>query len=144
MTQLDCLIVDDEPDIRELLELTLTRMGLSTVTTGTLSEARNELGSKSFRLCLTDMRLPDGDGIELVEDISEKWPEMPVAVITAHGNMELAIKALKNGAFDFVSKPVDLKVLRNLVETALKPPQTIHLRLRNCLALRRPSKRSER
>ena len=120
MTQLDCLIVDDEPDIRELLELTLTRMGLSTVTTGTLSEARNELGSKSFRLCLTDMRLPDGDGIELVEDISEKWPEMPVAVITAHGNMELAIKALKNGAFDFVSKPVDLKVLRNLVETALK------------------------
>ncbi|MBT8440385.1 MAG: sigma-54 dependent transcriptional regulator [Gammaproteobacteria bacterium] len=120
MIQLDCLIVDDEPDIRELLELTLARMGLSTASTGTLSEARNELSSKSFRLCLTDMRLPDGDGIELVEDISEKWPDMPVAVITAHGNMELAIKALKNGAFDFVSKPVDLKVLRNLVETALK------------------------
>jgi two-component system response regulator PilR (NtrC family) len=120
MIQLDCLIVDDEPDIRELLELTLARMGLSTVSTGTLSEARNELSSKSFRLCLTDMRLPDGDGIELVEDISKNWPDMPVAVITAHGNMELAIKALKNGAFDFVSKPVDLKVLRNLVETALK------------------------
>jgi len=120
MTQFDCLIVDDEPDIRELLELTLSRMGLATVSTGTLSAARNELISNSFRLCLTDMRLPDGDGIELVEDISEKWPDMPVAVITAHGNMELAIKALKNGAFDFISKPVDLKVLRNLVETAMK------------------------
>jgi len=120
MTQFDCLIVDDEPDIRELLELTLSRMGLSTVSTGTLSEARAELIGKSFRLCLTDMRLPDGDGIELVEYISDEWPDMPVAVITAHGNMELAIKALKNGAFDFVSKPVDLKVLRNLVETALK------------------------
>jgi len=122
MSQIDCLIVDDEPDIRELLELTLSRMGLSTVSTGTLSEARNELAGQSFKLCLTDMRLPDGDGIELVEYISDKWPEMPVAVITAHGNMELAIKALKNGAFDFVSKPVDLKVLRNLVETALKLP----------------------
>ncbi len=120
MTQLDCLIVDDEPDIRELLELTLSRMGLSTASTGTLSEARDELDSKSFRLCLTDMRLPDGDGIELVQAINEKWPDMPVAVITAHGNMELAIRALKNGAFDFVSKPVDLKILRNLVETALK------------------------
>lgn len=120
MTQFDCLIVDDEPDIRELLELTLSRMGLSTLSTGTLSEARSELSGNSFRLCLTDMRLPDGDGIELVEHISQKWPDMPVAVITAHGNMELAIKALKNGAFDFVSKPVDLKVLRNLVETALK------------------------
>jgi len=122
MSQIDCLIVDDEPDIRELLELTLSRMGLSTVSTGTLSEARNELAGQSFKLCLTDMRLPDGDGIQLVEYISDKWPEMPVAVITAHGNMELAIKALKNGAFDFVSKPVDLKVLRNLVETALKLP----------------------
>jgi two-component system response regulator PilR (NtrC family) len=120
MTQIDCLIVDDEPDIRELLELTLSRMGLSTISKGTLSEARSILAANSFRLCLTDMRLPDGDGIELVEYINEKWPAMPVAVITAHGNMELAIKALKTGAFDFVSKPVDLKILRNLVETALK------------------------
>lgn len=120
MADFDCLIVDDEPDIRELLELTLSRMGLTTVSSGTLGAAQDTLTDHHFRLCLTDMRLPDGDGIELVEYINEKWPDMPVAVITAHGNMELAIKALKNGAFDFVSKPVDLKILRNLVETALK------------------------
>lgn len=120
MKKIDCLIVDDEPDIRELLEITLSRMQISTRSAGTLAAARELLESESFRLCLSDMRLPDGDGIELVEHISRTHPQLPVAMITAHGNMMTAVKALKAGAFDFVSKPVDLKVLRNLVETALK------------------------
>jgi two-component system response regulator PilR (NtrC family) len=114
------LIVDDEPDIRELLELTLLRMNISTVTAANLAEARQSLATQNFQLCLADMRLPDGDGIDLVREIHERHPETPVAMITAHGNMETAIEALKAGAFDFVSKPVDLSVLRNLVSTALK------------------------
>ncbi len=114
------LIVDDEPDIRELLELTLQRMNIDTVTAADLGQARQALASQSFQLCLADMRLPDGDGIDLVREIHEQHPETPVAMITAHGNMETAIQALKAGAFDFVSKPVDLSVLRSLVNTALK------------------------
>ena len=114
------LIVDDEPDIRELLEITLGRMSLDTVSVADLQEARDALNNNHFNLCLTDMRLPDGDGIELVEYINSDFDEIPVAVITAHGSTETAIKALKAGAFDFVSKPVDLQKLRDLVQSALR------------------------
>ncbi len=114
------LVVDDEPDIRELLDLTLTRMGLDVTTVEDLGEARRELGGSDFSFCLTDMRLPDGNGLDLVREISEQYPNLPTAVITAHGKVEDAVNALKIGAFDFVSKPVDLAVLRKLVNTALK------------------------
>ncbi|KPK39875.1 MAG: hypothetical protein AMJ69_04430 [Gammaproteobacteria bacterium SG8_47] len=114
------LIVDDEPGIRELLEMTLARMQVDCVTAANLAEARQCLTKDSFDLCLTDMRLPDGNGIELVRHIQQRYPDTPAAVITAHGNMESAVEALKAGAFDFVSKPVELQVLRNLVTTALK------------------------
>jgi two-component system response regulator PilR (NtrC family) len=118
------LIVDDEPDIRELLELTLSRMGIDTKAAVDLSEAYSLLKKQSFDLCLTDMRLPDGNGIDLVRKIGNEYPQLPVAVITAHGNMDSAIESLKAGAFDFVSKPVDLKLLRSLVKTALRLNKT--------------------
>ena len=114
------LIVDDESDIRELLEITLGRMDLSTLSASNLEEARNHLNSNDFHLCLTDMKLPDGNGIELVREIQSDYPHIPVAVITAHGSTETAISALKSGAFDFVSKPVDIRKLREMVSTALK------------------------
>ncbi|MCG5534507.1 sigma-54-dependent transcriptional regulator [Ectothiorhodospira mobilis] len=114
------LIIDDEPDIRELLEITLGRMKLQTRAANSLSQARGFLESDHFDLCLTDMRLPDGDGIELVQYIQERHPRLPVAVITAYGCVDTAVQALKAGAFDFVSKPVELKTLRDLVHTALK------------------------
>lgn len=114
------LIVDDEPDIRELLEITLGRMSLRTASAANLTDAKSLLMADAFNLCLTDMRLPDGDGIELVEYIQLNHHQMPVAVITAHGSTETAIKALKAGAFDFVSKPVDLQKLRDLVNSALR------------------------
>lgn len=117
------LIVDDEPDIRELLEITLGRMSLATAVAADLKTAQELLASDSFNLCLTDMRLPDGDGIELVELIQREYGDVPVAVITAHGSTETAIKALKAGAFDFVSKPVDLQKLRDLVQSALRLTQ---------------------
>tara|TARA_B110000858_G_scaffold198483_2_gene265567 strand:- start:14910 stop:16307 length:1398 start_codon:yes stop_codon:yes gene_type:complete len=117
------LIVDDEPDIRELLEITLGRMSLSTSSAKDLASARQLLSTEDFNLCLTDMRLPDGDGLELVEYIQNEYNQMPVAVITAHGTTESAIKALKSGAFDFVSKPVDLQKLRDMVNSALRLPQ---------------------
>ncbi len=114
------LIIDDEADIRELLEMTLGRMDIPTCSSATVQDAKNLLTQHEFGLCLTDMKLPDGNGLEVVKHIQKFYPELPVAVITAHGNMELAIEALKAGAFDFVSKPVDLNGLRNLVSTALK------------------------
>ncbi len=114
------LIVDDEPDIRELLEITLGRMGLVTESAANLSEAHAQLDAQAFDFCLTDMRLSDGNGIDLVRHISTEHPETPVAMITAHGSMDSAIEALKAGAFDFVSKPVDLAQLRNLVDQALR------------------------
>jgi len=120
------LIVDDEPDIRELLDMTLARMGIDCHTAANLAEARELLGHYIFDLCLTDMRLPDGDGIELVEHIQRHGPTLPVAVITAHGNMRSAIRAMKAGAFDFVSKPIDLKILRDLVNTALALERVPH------------------
>ncbi len=114
------LIVDDEPDLIELVSLTLERMNLATESAGDLASARSHLGAHRFALCLTDMRLPDGDGLDLVTHIQEHHPQLPVAVITAHGNVESAVRALKLGAFDFVSKPLDLGVLRKLVTTAIK------------------------
>lgn len=117
------LVVDDEPDIRELLELTLARMGLSCVSASTLAEAHAALAQGGFQLCLTDMRLPDGDGLELVRHISEHCDDLPVAVITAHGSMENAVQALKAGAFDYLSKPVALEQLRSLVKSAINLPQ---------------------
>lgn len=113
------LIVDDERDIRELLVMALGRMGLRTQTASNLAEARAQLAQDRFDLCLTDMRLPDGSGIDLVAEIGQRYPDMPTAMITAHGNMEAAVEALKAGAFDFVSKPLDLPVLRGLVQRAL-------------------------
>lgn len=114
------LVVDDEPDIRELLEITLARMGLDSVSAADLAEAYALLESEQLQLCLTDMRLPDGNGIELVEHIQAEHPQLPVAMITAHGNVDSAIKALKAGAFDFISKPVSLEKLRSLVTAALE------------------------
>ena len=114
------LIVDDEPDIRELLELTLGRMNIDTRSAADLAAARQLLQEDNFDLCLTDMRLPDGDGLDLVRYIQQHVPDMPVAVITAYGSMDTAVEALKAGAFDFVSKPVNLNVLRNLVNSVLK------------------------
>ncbi|MBJ6985308.1 sigma-54 dependent transcriptional regulator [Luteimonas sp. MC1750] len=114
------LIVDDEHDIRELLVLTLGRMGLRTDTAASLGTARQMLAQNRYDLCLTDMRLPDGSGLELISDITTRFPETPVAMITAYGNVEAAVEALKAGAFDFVSKPVDINVLRGLVRQALE------------------------
>ena len=114
------LIVDDEPDILELLDITLARMEIDTQKAADLAQARALLSRQAFDLCLTDMRLPDGNGIDLVKLISKNHPQLPVAVITAHGNMESAIQALKAGAFDFASKPIDLQMLRQLVRSALK------------------------
>ena len=114
------LIVDDEPDILQLLGITLLRMGIDTRKAENLEQAYHHLDSNQFDICLTDMRLPDGDGLELVQHIQQKFPELPVALITAHGNMEIAIEAMKAGAFDFLSKPVDLNALRDLIGTALK------------------------
>ena len=124
MSKNQVLIVDDEPDIRELLELTLGRMNLETRSAQNIEEAHHLLAQFQFNLCLTDMRLPDGNGIELVRFIQEKHPTLPVAVITAHGSMETAITALKAGAFDFVSKPLDINDLRNIVRSALKVGQS--------------------
>ncbi|MCX8048486.1 MAG: sigma-54 dependent transcriptional regulator [Methylohalobius sp.] len=120
MTHSTALIVDDESDLLELMELTLAQMDVQTHTATTLKAAKELLLRQTFQLCLTDMRLPDGDGLELVSYIQENFPQLPVAVITAYGNTEAAVKALKAGAYDFVPKPVDLKVLRKLVSTALK------------------------
>ena len=114
------LIVDDEADIRELLEITLSRMQLETSASANIADAKSLLEKHSFDLCLTDMRLPDGNGIDLVRFIQENHPSTPVAMITAYGSMDTAIQALKAGAFDFVSKPIDLKLLRHLVDGALK------------------------
>ena len=114
------LIVDDEPDLCELLSITLQRMDLSARTANDIAEAQRMLKTEQFDLCLTDMQLPDGDGLDLVKWMQQHTPNVPVAVITAHGNMETAVRALKLGAYDFVSKPLDLGGLRKLVATAIK------------------------
>jgi len=117
------LIIDDEPDIRELLEITLSRMSVDVDSAADLSEAKRYLDKEAYNLCLTDMKLPDGNGIDLVRHIQKHHSNLPVAVITAHGNMDIAITAMKAGAFDFVSKPIDLPSLRKLVDSALSSSQ---------------------
>jgi two-component system response regulator PilR (NtrC family) len=116
------LVVDDEPDIRELLELTLVKMGLGVASVGTIAEAKERLKSERYDLCLTDMRLADGEGLELVRYIAAAGDDLPVAVITAYGSAENAVAALKAGAFDYVSKPVGLEQLRALIRAALSLP----------------------
>lgn len=117
------LVVDDEADIRELLELTLLRMGLGADSAGSLAEARELLAEHKYKLCLTDMRLPDGEGLTLVREIARDHPDLPVAVITAYGSMENAVTALKVGAFDYLSKPVSLEQLRALVKSVFDLPK---------------------
>ncbi|MDJ0795118.1 MAG: sigma-54 dependent transcriptional regulator [Woeseiaceae bacterium] len=120
MSQPLALVIDDEPDICELLSLTLGRMDIRTETAENVAGAKTLLGKHDFDICLTDMRLPDGDGLELVEWMQTNAAGVPVAVITAHGNVETAVQALKLGAFDFISKPLDLGNLRTIVENALR------------------------
>jgi two-component system response regulator PilR (NtrC family) len=124
MPKATVLVVDDEPDLCELLSITLQRMDLIPQTASTVSAAQRLLKTERFDLCLTDMQLPDGDGLDLVKWMQQYSPSVPVAVITAHGNMETAVRALKLGAFDFVSKPLDLAGLRKLVTTAIKLSDT--------------------
>src|SRR6266513_4366178 len=119
------LVVDDEPDLLELLELTLSRMGLDTTRAESVNDALRLLDREPFDLCLTDMRLPDGEGLRVVEYITQKAPDVPVAVITAFGSAENAVAALKAGAFDYLSKPVALEQLRALVKQALKVPEKV-------------------
>ena len=123
MTKICALIVDDEPDIRELLSITLGRMDIDTHTASDLNEAKQLLADNTYKLCLTDMRLPDGNGIDFVNHIQKHQPDLPVAVITAHGNMDTAVQAMKAGAFDFVNKPIDLGGLRHLVSSAITSGQ---------------------
>ncbi|AHK15056.1 sigma-54-dependent transcriptional regulator [Thalassolituus oleivorans] len=114
------LIVDDEPDIRRLIALTLERMGLVCYQAENVSEALTSLEERQYHFCITDMKLPDGDGLELTQLCNRKYPDMPIAMITAYGNMDLAVNALKSGAFDFVAKPIDTERLRQLVKAALQ------------------------
>jgi len=120
---LRALVIDDEPDICELLEITLGRMQIATDTASCVTQAKDRLARQHYDLCLTDMRLPDGNGLELVELIQARYPRLPVAVITAHGSIDAAIESMKKGAFDFVSKPVDLGALRKLVNSAILSSQ---------------------
>jgi len=120
MSQPIALVIDDEPDICELLTLTLGRMDIATESAADIASAKALLRGRHFDICLTDMRLPDGDGLDLVDWMQSHAPGVPVAVITAHGNVETAVQALKLGAFDFISKPLDLANLRTLVGNALR------------------------
>src|SRR3954468_13211438 len=120
MSNSQILVIDDEADIRELLDMTLSRMGLEPHCAGSVSEALALLAENSYELCLTDMRLPDGDGLDILAHVSRHHPNMPVAVITAYGSAENAVAALKAGAFDYVAKPISLNQLRTLVRSALK------------------------
>ena len=120
MTAQTVLVIDDERDIRELLTITLGRMDLQVDAVGTVADARTALAERAYDLCFTDMRLPDGNGQEIIELIAETCPDTPVAMITAYGNVDAAVNALKAGAFDFVSKPVDIQMLRGLVRSALR------------------------
>ena len=121
------LIIDDELDLRELLKLTLAKIRISAIAVETVHEAKAELKEHSFDLCLTDMRLPDGSGLDLVTYVQKNHPQLPIAVLTAYGNVELAVEALKLGAFDFLSKPVNLARLRNLISNALSMPDDAHI-----------------
>ena len=117
------LVVDDEADIRELLDLTLARMGIAADCAGTVAEAKAHLAREEYSLCLTDMRLPDGEGLEIVRLIGTQYGQTPVAVITAFGSADNAVAALKAGAFDYLAKPVALDQLRTLIKSALNLPR---------------------
>jgi two-component system response regulator PilR (NtrC family) len=119
MPKIQILVVDDEPDILQLLKISLNRMGLTVYTAATIGAAKVELDKVSFHFCLTDMKLPDGNGIELVEYVNEKYPNTPIAIVTAYGTISHAVNALKKGAFDFITKPISIQVLRNLVANAI-------------------------
>lgn len=123
MTSNHVLIVDDEADIRELLVLTLMRMGIEATAAENCKEANSRLEERSFDLCLTDMRLPDGDGMMVLNHIAAHYPNTPVAVITAYGSTDNAVAALKAGAFDYISKPIQLKQLREVITAALNLPR---------------------
>lgn len=120
MSNIQILVVDDEPDILQLLKISLGRMGLTVFTAATVGAAKSELDKTTFHFCLTDMKLPDGNGLELVEYVNAKYPTTPIAVITAYGTINHAVEALKKGAFDFITKPIGIEVLRNLVANAIK------------------------
>lgn len=120
MSKAKVLVIDDEPDILDLLSLTLGRMGLGCEVAASFQEGIQHIDKGEYILVLTDMRLPDGDGYEIVRYIQQSHPQVPVAVITAYGNVEGAVNTLKAGAFDYVSKPVDLNMLKSLVNTALR------------------------
>jgi len=113
------LILDDEPDILNLFLLTIKRMGLEATTAKTLAEAKQALNDQEFVLCLTDMRLPDGSGMDLIKYMQKHFPKLPIVMITAYGSMDVAIEAMKHGAFDFLSKPVELDKLRSIIESAI-------------------------
>jgi two-component system response regulator PilR (NtrC family) len=119
-SSLRVLVIDDEPDIRELLELTLIKMGLDVATAASVGAAKLSLNNQPFDLALTDMRLPDGEGIEVVRHIAEQGLDVPIAVITAYGNTDNAVLAMKAGAFDYLQKPVSLAQLRSLVKSVLR------------------------
>ncbi len=123
MNRKSVLVVDDEADIRELLVLTLSRMGVDADTASSVKEAQEALQARPYDLCLTDMRLPDGDGLTLLKYIAEQHGNTPVAVITAFGSTENAVAALKAGAFDYLAKPIKIEQLRPLVMSALKLPK---------------------
>ncbi|PIP80178.1 MAG: sigma-54-dependent Fis family transcriptional regulator [Gammaproteobacteria bacterium CG22_combo_CG10-13_8_21_14_all_40_8] len=118
------LIIDDEPDILQLLSITLGRMNIQTVRAETVKQALQHLSEQTFDLCLTDMRLPDGTGMDIISELQKISPQTPIAMLTAHGNMQMAIEALKLGAFDFVSKPIELPKLRELIQSALQLKKT--------------------
>ncbi|MBI2792594.1 MAG: sigma-54-dependent Fis family transcriptional regulator [Gammaproteobacteria bacterium] len=120
MEQPIALVIDDEPDICKLLEITLNRMNINTLSAHNIHDAKKILNEQLITLCLTDMRLPDGNGLDLVAYVQDNHPHIPIAIITAHGNMETAIRALKYGAFDFITKPIDLTNLRDIISIALK------------------------
>ena len=122
MSDKRALIVDDEPDLLDLLEMDMLRMGLDSARAGTVADALDQLRKGAFDLCLTDMRLPDGEGLSVVRHIADNFPNMPVAVITAFGSAESAVAALKAGAFDYVEKPVTPEKVRGLVRSAIKVP----------------------
>lgn len=126
MTRQSVLIIDDEPDILELLEITLLRMGLETFTAGNAQEAYAALQARPYSLCLTDMRLPDGNGLDIISHAQQHHPHMPIAMITAYGCIDTATSALKAGAFDYITKPMDLQRLRELVQSALQQGVASH------------------
>ena len=130
------LVIDDERDIRELLTITLGRMGLRVDAASDVAEAKRCLAESRYALCFTDMRLPDGSGQEIIELIALSYPETPVAMITAYGSVDAAVNALKAGAFDFVSKPVDINMLRRLVQTALRLSESKRVEAPSAVAAR--------